>query len=77
MSPYHSSLSLSEAFQQVDIPFRSKSRWVASTAGKFIMIDPLSITGLTISVVDQLLKLGERTAELVDDARAFDDVSWS
>jgi hypothetical protein len=41
------------------------------------MIDPLSITGLTISVVDQLLKLGERTAELVDDARAFDDVSWS
>jgi hypothetical protein len=36
-------------------------------------IDPLSIAGLTIGIIDQLLKLGERTAELVNDARAFDD----
>jgi hypothetical protein len=39
------------------------------------MIDPLSIAGLAISVIDGLIKLGERTAELVSDVRAFDDVS--
>lgn len=39
------------------------------------MIDPLSVTGLAITVIDGLIKLGERTAELVSDARAFDDVS--
>jgi hypothetical protein len=38
-----------------------------------MVIDPLSIAGLTIGVLDQLLKLGERTAELVNDARAFDE----
>jgi hypothetical protein len=39
------------------------------------MIDPLSVTGLAIAVIDGLIKLSERTAELVSDARAFDDVS--
>ncbi|RDL32383.1 uncharacterized protein BP5553_08839 [Venustampulla echinocandica] len=37
------------------------------------MIDPLSIAGLTISIFDQLLKLGERTAQLIADAKTFDD----
>lgn len=36
-------------------------------------MDPASIAGLTIAVLDQLLKIGERTYELVQDARAFDD----
>lgn len=39
------------------------------------MVDPLSITGLTIAVLEQLWKLGERTAELVSDFRDFDNVS--
>ncbi|KAF2806413.1 uncharacterized protein BDZ99DRAFT_523862 [Mytilinidion resinicola] len=39
------------------------------------MIDGLSIAGLTIASVDQLLKLGERTAQLVSDMRAFQDVN--
>ncbi len=37
------------------------------------MLDPLSIAGLSLAALDQLLKLGERTFELVDDSRAFDD----
>lgn len=37
------------------------------------MIDPLSIAGLSLAAFDQLLKLGERTFELIQDARAFDD----
>lgn len=39
------------------------------------MLDPLSIAGLTISIFDQLLKLGERTCKLIADAKTFDDVS--
>lgn len=42
------------------------------------MMDPASIVtiiSLTIATFDQLLKLGERTAELISDIRAFDDVS--
>lgn len=39
------------------------------------MIDPASIVGLTIAIFDQLLKLGERSAELTSDIRAFSDVS--
>jgi hypothetical protein len=39
------------------------------------MLDPLSVAGLTITVIDGLLKLGERTAELISNARGFDDVS--
>ena len=39
------------------------------------MIDPVSIVGLTIGIFDQLLKLGERSAELTSDIRAFSDVS--
>jgi hypothetical protein len=38
------------------------------------MADPLSILGLTIAIFDQLIKLGERTAELTSDIRAFDEV---
>ncbi|KAI9703698.1 MAG: hypothetical protein M1836_007468 [Candelina mexicana] len=37
------------------------------------MLDPLSLAGLTIAIFDQLLKLGERTAELVSDVRTFDE----
>ncbi|KAL3421517.1 hypothetical protein PVAG01_07961 [Phlyctema vagabunda] len=37
------------------------------------MIDPTSIAGLTIAIFDQLLKLGERTAQLIADARGFDN----
>lgn len=39
------------------------------------MIDPLSVAGLTITVVDALIKLGERTGELISDANAFESVS--
>ncbi|KAJ0357265.1 hypothetical protein COL154_010308 [Colletotrichum chrysophilum] len=35
-------------------------------------MDPLSIAGLTIAVLDQLWKVGNRTAELVSDYRGFD-----
>jgi hypothetical protein len=38
------------------------------------MVDPLSLAGLTLAICDELLKLGERTAELVRDIRAFDEV---
>ncbi|KAH8672049.1 hypothetical protein BGZ60DRAFT_504986 [Tricladium varicosporioides] len=39
------------------------------------MVDPLSLAGLTLAICDELLKLGERTAELVHDIRAFDEDS--
>lgn len=39
------------------------------------MIDPLSVAGLTIAVVDALIKLGDRTGELISDANAFESVS--
>ncbi|KAF4830540.1 hypothetical protein CGCTS75_v005920 [Colletotrichum tropicale] len=35
-------------------------------------MDPLSIVGLTIAVLDQSWKVGNRTAELVSDYRDFD-----
>ena len=38
------------------------------------MADVLGILGLTIAIFDQLIKLGERTAELTADIRAFDEV---
>jgi len=38
------------------------------------MVDPLSLAGLTLANCDELLKLGEKTAELVRDIRAFDEV---
>jgi hypothetical protein len=38
------------------------------------MIDPLSIAGLIISIFDQFLKLGERMAQLIADAKTFDYV---
>ena len=38
------------------------------------MIDPLFLAGLAITVLDGLIKLGERTAELLHDAGAFEDV---
>jgi hypothetical protein len=37
-------------------------------------MDPLSVAGLTIAVLDQLWKVGERTAELVANYRDFDNV---
>ena len=41
------------------------------------MLDPVSIVGLTIAIFDQLLKLGERSAELTADIRTFTDVGDS
>jgi hypothetical protein len=38
------------------------------------MVDPLSVAGLTIAVLDDLINLGIWIADLVQDARAFDDV---
>ncbi|KAK7460228.1 hypothetical protein Landi51_00476 [Colletotrichum acutatum] len=35
-------------------------------------MDPLSVAGLTIAVLDQLWKIGDRTAELVSNYREFD-----
>ena len=39
------------------------------------MLDPLSVTGLTLGVFDELLRLGERTAELITDIKGFHEVS--
>ncbi|KAF2147002.1 uncharacterized protein K452DRAFT_354493 [Aplosporella prunicola CBS 121167] len=39
------------------------------------MIDPASIAGLTLAICDALLKLGERTAQLVQDAKTFSEDS--
>lgn len=36
-------------------------------------MDALGIAGVTLAVFDQLLRLGERTAVLINDARAFDE----
>ena len=38
------------------------------------MADVLSVLGVTIAIFDQLIRLGERTAELASDIRAFDEV---
>ncbi|KAI1085263.1 hypothetical protein F5B20DRAFT_521586 [Whalleya microplaca] len=35
-------------------------------------MDPLSIAGLTLTAVDQLFKIGERTSELISNFRGFD-----
>jgi hypothetical protein len=37
-------------------------------------MDPGSLAGLTIAVIDALLRYGERTAELISDARGFNGV---
>jgi hypothetical protein len=37
-------------------------------------MDPISLAGLTLAIFDELLNLGERTAEVVRDIRAFEDV---
>ncbi|KAF2202012.1 hypothetical protein GQ43DRAFT_471252 [Delitschia confertaspora ATCC 74209] len=37
------------------------------------MVDPLSVAGLSIAIFDQLLKLGERTAQLIADAKSFNE----
>ncbi|KAJ0414706.1 hypothetical protein BJY00DRAFT_305397 [Aspergillus carlsbadensis] len=39
------------------------------------MIDPVSISGLTIAVVDALIRYGERTAELISEVRTFNEDS--
>jgi hypothetical protein len=41
------------------------------------MVDPLSLAGLTLAICDELLKLGERTTQLVRDIRAFDEVLFT
>lgn len=37
-------------------------------------MDPLSVAGLSLAILDQLIKLSERTAELISDIKAFDEV---
>ncbi|KAK2742777.1 hypothetical protein FQN55_007720 [Onygenales sp. PD_40] len=39
------------------------------------MGDPISVAGLAIGAVDVLIRLGERTAELISDAHAFENDS--
>lgn len=41
------------------------------------MVDPISVAGLAIAVLDQLVKLGERSAELISDCYAFGEVWYS
>ncbi|KAJ5807341.1 hypothetical protein N7447_010797 [Penicillium robsamsonii] len=36
------------------------------------MVDPLSIAGLTIGVIQVIIELSERTAELIHDANSFE-----
>ncbi|KAH8777026.1 hypothetical protein F5882DRAFT_503016 [Hyaloscypha sp. PMI_1271] len=36
-------------------------------------MDPLSVAGLSLAILDQLIKLSERTAELISDIKAFDE----
>ena len=38
------------------------------------MLDPLSVAGLALAVFEMLLKLGERTAEVISEMRSFDQV---
>jgi hypothetical protein len=38
------------------------------------MADAIGIIGLTIAVLDQLIKLAERTADLAADIRTFGEV---
>ena len=35
----------------------------------------MTSTGLAIGIFDQLLKLGERTAQLISDSKSFNEVS--
>jgi hypothetical protein len=46
----------------------------AGLSAAISMLDPLSVAGLTLAICDELLKLGDRTAELVRDIRSFDEV---
>ena len=38
------------------------------------MLDPLSVAGLAFAVFEALLKVGERTAEVISEMRSFDQV---
>ena len=38
------------------------------------MADAVSIAGLTVAVLEQLIKVGKETLELVDNIRRFDEV---
>ena len=40
------------------------------------MLDPLSVAGLALAIFEQILKLGERTSEVISDIRSFDQVSF-
>ena len=39
-----------------------------------MMLNPLSVAGLALAVFEQLLKLGERTSEVISDIRSYDQV---
>jgi hypothetical protein len=38
------------------------------------MADIVGLTGLVITIFEQILKLGEKTDQLISDIRAFDEV---
>ena len=38
------------------------------------MIDAVSVAGFSIAIFDQILKLGERTGQLIKDIKEFDEV---
>lgn len=38
------------------------------------MIDPLSVAGLTFAVVQVIIELSERTADLIHDTNSFESV---
>jgi hypothetical protein len=50
------------------------TRLEAFRRAQYSMVDPLSIAGLTLAVIDQLWKVSERTAELISNFREFDNV---
>lgn len=65
-----------ESAAQPDQSLKRAARLPPDTSAKNSnMADIVGIAGLTIAIVDQLLKLGERTVELISNFRDFDAVS--
>lgn len=64
----------SQNYSQLGLNRQDKGTEVRSAQTDDGMIDPLSVAGLTIAVLDQLWKIGEGTAQLVWNFRGFDSV---
>jgi hypothetical protein len=77
---YTSSASDPSKFKEVMRKYFSTSFGVSTRSIRQLllalakMIDPLSVAGLTLAIFDDLLKLAEKTAEIVQDIRTFDEV---